>query len=91
MAWKTEFRKEVLKFLESLPSEQKNQIKEKINEFLDSLEGQKRVNLDIKKLRGDWEGFMRLRIGKIRVIFKIYKDEKIVFFYEADFRGDVYK
>jgi hypothetical protein len=37
-----------------LPSEQKNQIKEKINEFLDSLEGQKRVNLDIKKLRGDW-------------------------------------
>jgi mRNA-degrading endonuclease RelE of RelBE toxin-antitoxin system len=54
MAWKTEFRKEVLKFLESLPSEQKNQIKEKINEFLDSLEGQKRVNLDIKKLRGDW-------------------------------------
>jgi len=72
MAWKTEFRKEVLKFLESLPSEQKNQIKEKINEFLDSLEGQKRVNLDIKKLRGDWEGFMRLRIGEIRVIFKIY-------------------
>ena len=91
MAWKTEFRKEVLKFLESLPSEQRNQIKEKINEFLDSLEGQKRVNLDIKKLRGDWEGFMRLRIGKIRVIFKIYKDEKIVVFYEADFRGDVYK
>jgi mRNA interferase RelE/StbE len=74
-----------------LPSEQKNQIKEKINEFLESLEGQKRVNLDIKKLRGDWEGFMRLRIGKIRVIFKIYKDEKIVLFYEADFRGDVYK
>jgi len=91
MAWKTGFRKEVLKFLESLPSEQRNQIKEKINEFLDSLEGQKRVNLDIKKLRGDWEGFMRLRIGKIRVIFKIYKDEKIVVFYEADFRGDVYK
>lgn len=27
------------------------------------------VNIDLKKLVGDWEGYYRIRIGKMRIIF----------------------
>ncbi len=49
------------------------------------------VNLNLKKLTGDWAGYFRLRKGKLRVIFEINKIEKNLFIEKVDFRGDVYK
>ncbi|SPF33081.1 conserved hypothetical protein [Syntrophobacter sp. SbD1] len=34
---------------------------------------------------------MRIRLGKIRVIFRIDKEEDVLLVYEIDYRGDVYK
>ena len=45
----------------------------------------------IKKLRGDLEGHYRLRIGKVRVIFKIDFFSRIIYVKKADFRGNIYK
>lgn len=42
-------------------------------------------------MEGNWKGFMRLRIGKLRVIFRIDKDKDEIYIYEIDSRGDVYK
>jgi mRNA interferase RelE/StbE len=47
--------------------------------------------LDIKKMKGEWEGFYRLRIGKIRVIFTVSLDGADVEIYTIRARGDVYK
>jgi mRNA interferase RelE/StbE len=49
------------------------------------------AELDIKKLKGDWDGFFRLRVGKIRIIFTVDSDANELLVYEIDFRGDVYK
>lgn len=45
--------------------------------------------LDIRKLKNNlWYG---LRIGKYRFLYTIKDQEIIVYFYNADSRGDIYK
>jgi len=49
------------------------------------------VNIDLKKLLGDWEGYYRIRVGKVRIIFEIDKENKKIFVERVDHGGDVYK
>ena len=51
----------------------------------------KDVNIDLKKLVGNWEGYYRIRIGKMRIIFDMSKEGKEIFVEKVDHRGDVYK
>jgi mRNA interferase RelE/StbE len=47
--------------------------------------------LDVKRLEGEWKGFLRMRSGRVRVIFRIDKEEDVFLVYGIDYRGDVYK
>lgn len=49
------------------------------------------VNIHIKKLSGKWEGFYRIRSGKIRLVCGFDFKLKIVEIEEIDFRGNSYK
>ena len=49
------------------------------------------VNIDIKKLRGEWFGFFRIRMGKIRIIAEFDFDNQSVFIGVIDMRGNAYK
>ena len=49
------------------------------------------VNVQIKKLSGKWEGFYRVRSGKIRIVCSFDFGTKIVAIEEIDFRGNSYK
>ncbi len=42
-------------------------------------------------MKGEWENFYRLRIGKIRVIFTVNFDNYELEIYAISFRGDIYK
>ena len=42
-------------------------------------------------MKGEWEGFYRLRIGNIRVIFTVDLECSDLDIYVIGFRGDVYK
>lgn len=47
---------------------------------------------DIKKLHNpNYNDIFRLRIGKYRAIFRVIKDEIIIFVFDIDSRGDIYK
>ncbi len=48
-------------------------------------------NLDIKKLYGEWEGFYRLRTGKLRIIYLPVWEERILKIYNIVFRSKAYK
>ena len=87
------FSKNAIKFLEKLIERDKEKIRLKIKLLATSIEEGILPfrKMDIKKLEGNWKGFMRLRIGKLRVIFRIDKDTDEIYIYEIDFRGDVYK
>jgi mRNA interferase RelE/StbE len=91
---KLRFSKSAVKFLEKLDAKNINRIREKLAGLLHLIDEQGVIpfaELDIKKLKGDWDGFFRLRVGKIRIIFTVDSDANELLVYEIDFRGDVYK
>lgn len=88
------FRKNAIKFLEKADIEDTARIREKINQLLIFVEEQGIIpftELDIKKMKGDWEGFYRLRIGNIRIVFIVDFDSSEIEIYTIGSRGDVYK
>ena len=48
------------------------------------------VSLDIKKLKGEWKGFYRVRKGKYRIIASFDFDIPGVFIEAVDWRGNIY-
>ncbi|MCE2907066.1 MAG: type II toxin-antitoxin system RelE/ParE family toxin, partial [Anabaena sp. CoA2_C59] len=74
--------------------EDAEKIQEKISQLLYFVEEQAIIpftELDIKKMKGDWEGFYRLRIGKIRIVFTVNTQSGEVEIFTIGARGDVYK
>ena len=45
----------------------------------------------VKKLSGELEGSFRLRVGNIRIIYSVDRENNIVYIEVIRFRGDVYK
>jgi len=75
MKWKVEYSKEAKKFID----EQNiwREVRSGISKFLQRMKG-KDVNIDLKKLVGNWKGYYRIRIGKIRVIFDVSKENRAI-------------
>jgi mRNA interferase RelE/StbE len=48
-------------------------------------------NIDVKKMKGKWKGYYRIKIGKVRMILRIDFKNKIAFIDKIDFRGNIYK
>ncbi len=85
--------KNAIKFLEKIPPKDREKIKAKILYLLDLAENPDSIiskGLDVKPLKGSWDGFSRLRIGKIRVIYVIDFEQNELLIYAIDFRGDIY-
>ena len=91
---KIELSSSSIKFLNKLDNKSKAIIKEKIN-FLRLQVADLGIipykSMDIKSLKGDWKPYLRLRIGKIRIIFLIDIENNILKIYDIDNRGDIYK
>ncbi|APB33984.1 Cytotoxic translational repressor of toxin-antitoxin stability system [Gloeomargarita lithophora Alchichica-D10] len=88
------FRKEAIKFLQKAFPEDVARIQAQLNQLLIAVEEQgiiPFIDLDIKKMKGKWEGFYRLRVGKIRVIFALSTDSDSIEVITIGARGDVYK
>ncbi|MBI2612426.1 hypothetical protein HYW59_01250 [Candidatus Kaiserbacteria bacterium] len=49
------------------------------------------VAVNIKRLTGAWEGFYRIRIRKVRIIFSIDTQARTIFVDVIDFRGSAYR
>ena len=88
MKWEISYSHDARKFLDRESSHR--QIKNELINFLKKIEGEN-INIDVKKLKGSWKGFYRIRKGKIRIIFSVEYDNKVLFVNKIDFRGDVYK
>jgi mRNA interferase RelE/StbE len=88
------FHKQAIKFLQKANPEDVARIQGQLSQLLIAVEEQGVIPftiLDIKKMKGEWEGFYRLRVGKIRVIFTVSLDSADVEIYTIGARGDVYK
>ena len=88
------FRKQAIKFLQKTTLEDAAKIQGQLSQLLIAIEEQGVIpftDLDIKKMQGQWEGFYRLRVGKIRVIFTVNLDSASIEIYTIGARGDAYK
>jgi len=88
------FSKEATRFLKKLSTKEAEKIREKLAYLLSSIEETGVIpfnDLDIKNLKGDWQGFSRLRVGKVRLIFKVDIAADELQIYHIDFRGNIYK
>jgi len=93
MEWKIRIHRRALKFLEELPDDKRSLVEGKLRELLEALERGvlPHRRLDIRKLRGEWKDFLRMRVGDIRIIFKIDFNTKTIYIYHIHYRGKVYK
>jgi mRNA interferase RelE/StbE len=88
------FHNRAVRFLEKLDEKDKERIRLKLKSLVSAIEVQGIIpfkELDVKRLEGEWKGFLRMRSGKMRIIFHIDKEDDVLLVYEIDYRGDVYK
>ena len=85
--------KSAIKFLNKIPEKDSKRVKNKIFDLLDlavNSDSMKFGELDTKSLKGDLQGFLRMRVGKIRVVFTVDLQENELLIHDIDFRGDIY-
>jgi mRNA interferase RelE/StbE len=89
MKWIVDFSDDSLKFLKKnkIPEDY---IIEKVELTLKKLKGED-INVDIKKLKGKWEGFYRIRFGRLRIIVEFQFQDNRVYIERIDWRGNIYK
>jgi len=88
--WKLEIGKQSEKFLEKNSREVTDRVYDKIRNIKDWLENRSNLIVDLKKLKGDYQGSYRVRAGKIRIIISIDKKKSIVKIQNINFRGSIY-
>ena len=91
---KVRFHNRAVKFLDKSDEKDKERIRLKLKSLVSTVEEQGIIpfkELDVKRLEGEWRGFLRMRSGKMRIIFRIDREDDVVLVYEIDYRGDVYK
>ena len=87
------FRKQAIKFLQKASDEDIARIQGALRQLVITVEEQGIIpfnDLDIKKIKGEWEGFYRLRGRENRVVFAVQIDSGEVDVYTIGARGDVY-
>lgn len=89
MTWEISFSKDAHKFLERNHIAEE-EIFELVRKTIKKFQGED-INIDIKKLKGRWFGFFRIRKGKLRIITEFNFDNLSALIEEIDWRGGVYK
>lgn len=88
MKWEIEYSKRADNFIEEHGI--KDIVRKSIKNFILKITGLN-INIDVKKLKGEWAGFYRIRKGKIRIILKPSIESRAIFVDIVDFRGNIYK
>ena len=74
-------------YLKRLP----NDAKERIKTILKQLGQNPSEYNGVKRMVGEWAGYQRIRVGKLRIIYWFDEKENIVYVDHIGPRGDVYK
>ena len=88
MKWTIEYSREADQFIQTEGIQ--GEVQRQIEGFLRKLRGES-VNIDAKKLKGEWKGYFRIRKGRLRIIFSIDTNDRSLYVERIDFRGAAYK
>ncbi|OGZ72787.1 MAG: hypothetical protein A2908_00185 [Candidatus Staskawiczbacteria bacterium RIFCSPLOWO2_01_FULL_38_12b] len=90
MNWKIGFSKESVSFLDKNGDLSKENVIDLVLRAIGMFSGH-RINIDIKKLKGEWNNFYRIRKGRLRVIVSFDFESRSVLIERIDWRGSAYK
>jgi mRNA interferase RelE/StbE len=85
--YKIELARSSVRALEGLDGK----MQERVYRALQTLKTDPLQGSRIKKLRGELKGRFRYRVGEIRIIYKVVRQDKIIFVEAIGRRGQVYK
>jgi mRNA interferase RelE/StbE len=88
MKWSVEYSRNADRFIQAEGIQ--GEVRKQIESFLRKLQGES-INVDVKKLKGKWKDYFRIRKGKLRIIFSIDTASRALYVERIDFRGDAYK
>jgi mRNA interferase RelE/StbE len=88
MKWTVEYSKRAASFIEEQGIEAR--VRDSVRDFILRVSGSS-ININVKKLKGEWTGYYRIRKGKIRIILRPDSETRTVFVDVVDFRGSVYR
>lgn len=88
MTFEVRIKDRALKFISGLQKGERERLKEIFLILKDDPIPFK--SLDVAKMKGVKNTY-RIRKGKIRAIYEIFWNEKMIVVHRVDFRGDVYK
>jgi len=91
MSYRIKFTKAAQKEYNKLDRVIQERIDESFLNLIDHYNGKNVLCPDIKALTGKYSGFLRLRVGSYRVIFKIQSNAFVILVIHIAKRGDAYR
>ena len=91
MSYQIELTQKASKQLKRLGAQAKHKISQTLKRMLDYYDDQDVPEPDIKMLKGKYHGLLRLRIGNMRVIFKMEHERLTILIVDVVSRGSAYK
>jgi len=88
MKWHIQYSRDAEQFIDK--QKIRVEVREQLELFLRKMKGES-INVDVKKLKGEWKGYLRIRKGKLRVIFSADFSERVLYVERTDFRGKAYR
>ncbi len=88
MKWKLKYTNQALKFLNKTSIES---IDSTIRKAIGKVIFFENTNINIRKLKGKWKKYYRIRQGDLRIIIKFEEEDRTVLIYRIGWRGNVYK
>ena len=89
MKWRVDFSASSLKFLARNDLDE-TFVVEKLRLTIRKFRGED-TGVDVKKLGGKWDGFYRVRSGRLRIIVEFQFERNIAYIEAVDWRGNIYK
>jgi mRNA-degrading endonuclease RelE of RelBE toxin-antitoxin system len=90
MTWSVGFTRDALSFLKKNVRLSEREVIVFIQGAIRTFQGE-RTSINIKKLKGDWRGFYRIRKGNLRIIAAFDFEHRSVLIENIDWRGSAYK
>lgn len=88
MKWRVDLAKHASTFIE-VNHISKEYIFSVIADAIKNFQGEM-ILIDIRKMKGEWKGFYRIRKGKWRIIVEFDFDNNSIFIEDIDWRGNIY-
>ncbi|AWI11691.1 type II toxin-antitoxin system RelE/ParE family toxin [Caldibacillus thermoamylovorans] len=85
--YKVKLRKPAAKYYENLPPKLKNKVKDVINQLREN----PYAIPNVKPLEGSEHDDYRIRIGSLRLLYRVHNDTLIIIVLDLGPRGDIYK